>query len=88
MKKNSQKPKIISAEEFEAMFDRGDDLYPYVDWSKAKLVIPQPQRVNVDFPPWVVSRLDQEARRRGISRQALIKFWIVEHFTDPKPKAA
>lgn len=36
------------------------------------------QRVNVDFPEWVVRALDKEATRVGITRQALIKVWITE----------
>jgi hypothetical protein len=32
----------------------------------------------VDFPAWVVDRLDREAQRLGVTRQALIKMWIAE----------
>jgi hypothetical protein len=34
--------------------------------------------MTVDFPAWLVSRLDTEAKRLGISRQSLIKVWIAE----------
>ena len=37
-----------------------------------------PQKVNVDFPAWVVSALDREADRLGVPRQSLIKVWIAE----------
>ena len=36
------------------------------------------KRVNVDFPQWMVARLDAEAKRRGVTRQALIKMWLAE----------
>ena len=36
------------------------------------------QRVNVDFPTWMVASLDAEATRLGITRQAIIKTWIAE----------
>lgn len=36
------------------------------------------QRVNVDFPVWMVESLDAEATRLGITRQAIIKTWIAE----------
>jgi hypothetical protein len=36
------------------------------------------KRVNVDFPARVVEALDREARRLGVTRQALIKLWIAE----------
>lgn len=34
--------------------------------------------VNVDFPAWMVRDLDMEAGRLGVTRQWLIKMWIVE----------
>jgi hypothetical protein len=36
------------------------------------------KRVNVDFPAWVVEALDREARRLGVTRQALVKLRIAE----------
>ena len=36
------------------------------------------RRVNVDFPAWVVTGLDREADRLGVTRQALIKIWIAD----------
>ena len=36
------------------------------------------KRINVDFPLWMVEQLDQESDRMGVSRQALVKFWIAE----------
>ena len=78
--------KKITAKEFDALFDSGsDEIDNYIDWSKAKLKAPQIKRVNVDFPEWVVRRLDMEAKHRGITRQALIKLWI---FNKLKPAAA
>ncbi|RYE74107.1 MAG: hypothetical protein EOP19_28300 [Hyphomicrobiales bacterium] len=43
-----------------------------------KVLNHEPKRVNVDFPTWVVEGLDREARRLGVTRQALIKLWIAE----------
>lgn len=68
----------ITAEEFDAMFDRGEDISDYVDWSTARRPGLEPRRVNVDFPSWMVNGLDREARRLGVTRQALIKMWIAE----------
>lgn len=70
--------KRISAAEFDRKFDEGEDLSEYVDWSKAKRPDLEPKRVNVDFPSWMVAGLDREAKRLGITRQALIKTWIAE----------
>jgi hypothetical protein len=32
----------------------------------------------VDFPAWMISELDREAKRLGVPRQSLIKIWIAE----------
>lgn len=72
-----QRP-TITAEEFDAKFDNGEDISEYVDWSSARRVNESPQRVNIDFPRWVVNRLDRESNRLGVSRQALVKMWIAE----------
>ena len=72
------KPKKITAEEFEAKFDAGEDISEYVDWSKATHPMRELHRVNVDFPKWVVFAMDRESARMGITRQSLIKLWIAE----------
>lgn len=69
---------MISAKEFDEKFDNGEDISEYVDWSSARHINQEPQRVNIDFPRWVVRRLDSEAKRLGISRQALVKVWVAE----------
>lgn len=68
----------ISAEEFDAMFDRGEDVSDYLDWSTARRPGLETKRVYVDFPAWVVAGLDRQAKRLGVTRQALIKMWIAE----------
>jgi len=72
------KPEMISAEEFDRMFDDGEDITDYLDLSSMRRPGLEAKRVNVDFPQHVVSKLDRAAQRRGVSRQALIKCWIVE----------
>jgi len=68
----------MKAEEFDEMFDRGEDITPYLDFTKIRRPDLEPRRVNVDFPAWMVKSLDREANRLGITRQALIKVWIAE----------
>ena len=70
--------KTISAEEFDRKFDDGEDISDYVDWSKATRPGRAIKRVNVDFPDAMVRRLDKEAARRGVTRQALIKMWLAD----------
>ena len=70
---------MITAKEFDDKFDNGEDISEYVDWSSARpLNDGPPQRVNIDFPRWVVNRLDRESKRLGVTRQALVKIWIAE----------
>lgn len=70
------KPKSISATEFDRLFDDGEDIWDYLDQSKVRRPNLEPKRVNVDFPLWMVKRLDAESNRLGVTRQSLIKTWI------------
>lgn len=70
--------KTISAAELDRKFDDGEDIDEYIDWSSARRPNLELKRVNVDFPAWVVTGLDREARRLGVTRQSLIKMWIAE----------
>ena len=79
----------ISAEEFDRLFDEGsDEIDKYVDWSSFRRIGDEPKRINVDFPQWMVHRLDREAKRRGITRQALIKTWLVDRLDAARLEAA
>jgi len=68
----------MKAREFDRAFDDGQDVEAAIDWSKGRRPNVEARRVNVDFPAWVVERLDREARRLGVTRQSLIKTWIAE----------
>ena len=70
--------KTISAEEFDRRFDDGEDMGDYIDWSSGRRPGLETKRVNVDFPQWMVAKLDAEAKRRGVTRQALIKMWLAD----------
>jgi len=69
----------MKAEELDEIFDAGEeDILPYLDLAKAVRPGHAAKRVNVDFPEWMLCRLDLEADRLGIPRQSLIKVWIGE----------
>lgn len=72
----------MKAQEFDKKFEAGDDLTDDLDFSKARRVNQQSKRVNIDFPIWVVEGLDKQAKRLGITRQALVKVWIAEKLKD------
>lgn len=68
----------MKARDFDKKFDSGADVSGDVDWGEARRPNLTLKRVNVDFPAWVVEALDREARRLGVTRQALVKLWIAE----------
>jgi hypothetical protein len=70
--------KRVSGEELDRMFDDGEDISAYFDWSKAHRAGLAARRVNVDFPAWMVAKLDSHAQKRGVTRQALIKMWLAD----------
>ena len=69
-KKNSIKKGSTTAGNLEEKFERGASVLDYFETEN--------KRVGVDLPPWAIKGLDQEAARRGITRQALIKTWLVD----------
>jgi hypothetical protein len=68
----------MKAKEFDNKFDDGDDITGHLDLSKAKRVMQDQKRVNVDFPTWMIDSLDREANRVGVTRQSIIKVWLAE----------
>ena len=68
----------MKAKKFEQQFDEGDDITTSLDLSKAKRVLQDQKRVNVDFPTWMIDSLDREASKLGVTRQSVIKIWLAE----------
>ena len=69
----------MNASDFDAKFDEGqEDIVEDLDLSTARRVNQDQKRINVDFPAWVVESLDREAARIGVTRQSIIKVWLVE----------
>lgn len=67
----------MKANELDQKFDENEeDVVDAFDLSKAKRPNLAQKRVNVDFPVWMISALDAESNRLGITRQSLIKMWI------------
>jgi len=68
----------MKAEEFDKLFDEGKDITHLLDLSSARRPNQELKRVNVDFPIWMVNKLDREAKRLGVTRQSIIKIWLAE----------
>lgn len=63
MASNKKKSAVYEREDSETVLRQSGE------WTK---------RVNLDIPVWAIKELDREADRRGISRQALIKTWLID----------
>lgn len=68
----------MKAKKFEQQFDDGADITASLDLSKARRVLQEHKRVNVDFPTWMVDSLDREASKLGGTWQSVIKVWLAE----------
>jgi hypothetical protein len=68
----------MNSSEFDRRFDAGESVVEALDLDGARRSRLQQKRVNVDFPLWMVERLDREATRLGVTRQSIIKVWLAE----------
>lgn len=68
----------MKAKKFDQQFDDGADITASLDLSKARRVLQDQKRVNVDFPTWMIDSLDREASKLGVTRQSVIKVWLAE----------
>ena len=73
-----KKKDTITAKDLDRRFDEGEDISKYLDWSKATRPGLKQRRMNVDLPVWMISSLDREAKRIGVTRQSIVKMWLSE----------
>ena len=77
----------MKAKDFDKKFDDNkQDIIDDLDLSSAKRPNQKQKRINVDFPSWVIDSLDREARRIGVTRQSIIKLWLVERLEERAAK--
>ncbi len=73
----------MKAKDFDKKFDDNkQDILDDLDLSSAKRPNQKQKRINVDFPSWVIDSLDREASRIGVTRQSIIKLWLVERLEE------
>lgn len=69
----------MKAEDFDKKFDDNEvDIIEDLDLASLKRPNQTQKRINVDFPSWVIDSLDRAARNIGVTRQSIIKVWLVE----------
>ena len=67
-----------TAKEFDEAFDNNEDIDELIDWSKSTRPNFEQKRVNLDLPKWMIVKLDYEAKRLGVARQAIMKMFLAE----------
>ena len=73
----------MKANDFDKKFDDDkQDIIEDLDLSTIKRSNLKQRRINVDFPAWVIDSLDREASRVGVTRQSIIKLWLVERLEE------
>ena len=76
------KKKYIKAEDFDRKFEDGENIIDFLDIARAVKPGQEQKRVNVDFPVWMIHLLDKEAKKIGVTRQSIIKFWLAERLNE------
>ncbi len=73
----------MKAKDFDRKFDDNKrEIIDDLDLSTIKRPNQKQKRINVDFPTWVIDSLDREASRVGVTRQSIIKLWLVERLEE------
>ncbi len=69
----------MKSKDFDEKFDENKaDIIDDLDLSTLRRPNQQQKRVNANFPVWIIDSLDKEANRVGVTRQSIIKLWLVE----------
>ncbi len=69
----------MKAKNLDKKFDDGEeDVLQHFDLKKVSRPNLEKERVNVDFPAWMIDDLDKAAATMGVTRQAVIKIWLAE----------
>ena len=72
----------MKAKNFDRKFDEGKSVTADLDLTTIRRPTQEHRRVNVDFPTWMITSLDNEAARLGVTRQSIIKVWLAERLEE------
>ncbi len=70
--------RCMNTAEFDAAFDKGEDITGALDIAKAQRPKRKSKRISIDCPVWMIEGVEEEADRLGVTRQSLIKMWLAE----------
>ena len=82
MKSKNPKPALRSEEEERAFWEK-EDSADHVDWSKARRAVfpnlkPSTTSISIRLSSAALMRIKQEANKRDVPYQSLIKLWLNE----------
>jgi len=83
-KKSSGKKSFKSTKAMDDFLDKEDLGELFKKFGSVKK--PKIRKVNIDLPEWLIAQLDLEASRAGVSRQPLIKLWLIQKLDEERNK--
>jgi len=70
----------MNAKKFDQKFDDGEeDIIDMLDLSKAMRPFAGQKNVSVSLPIWMIELIDKEAKRLGVTPQAVIQTSLAQH---------
>lgn len=86
MKKLKKLP-IFKTEDEERDFWSTHSSVDYFDWNKAKIVHfsnlkPSTETISIRFPRWLLDDIKQEANKKDVPYQSLIKVYLADRMSD------
>jgi predicted DNA binding CopG/RHH family protein len=82
-KKSSKAKEFKTAKEMDKYLEDTDLGDFFLD---AEMTHPKIKKINLDLPEWLIEHLDLEAARAGVSRQPLIKLWLIQKLEEERHK--
>jgi hypothetical protein len=70
----------MNAKEFDQKFDDGEeDIIEMLDLSQAKHPLATQKMLSIELPIWMIELINQEAKRLGVTPQAVVQNSVAEH---------
>ena len=83
-RKSSTSLQFTSADEMDDYLENTDLAEVFKKFGNVK--VPEVKKINLDLPKWLIGQLDLEAARAGVSRQPLIKLWLIQKLDEERKK--
>lgn len=70
----------MNAKEFDQKFDDGEeDIIEMLDLSQVKRPLATQKMLSIELPIWMIELVNQEAKRLGVTPQAVVQNSLAEH---------